>query len=79
MRPPDDVDPLSRSEKEAFAWGLANGCPIGDELPGCPLAAVRTMPLKDRFAVIRGMTDGQLDEILAHHTQCIRRRQVAMQ
>lgn len=74
MKPLVDTEPLSRTEKETFAWGLANGCPVGTELPNCPLAAVRMLPLKERYAMVRAMSDLQLDEILTHHTQCVGRR-----
>ena len=75
MKPLFDAEPLKRKEKEML--GLANGCPMGDELPTCPLAAVRTRPLREPYAMIRGMNDEQLDEILAHHTQCVSRREAA--
>ena len=77
MKPLVDAELLECKAKEMFAWGLANGCPIGDELPTCPLAAVRTRPLRERYAMIREISDQHLAEILAHHTQCVSRRQAA--
>lgn len=50
---------------------LALDCPMKDAMPGCPLSAVRELPVNERLAVVDGMGVEELQRIMQHHSICL--------
>ncbi len=62
-------------EKQIWVQGLMMDCPMGKALETCPAKDVRTLPLKERFALVMQMEESQLDEIIAQHRRCLKERE----
>ncbi len=66
---------LAQEDKVIWVQGLMIDCPMGKALESCPAKDVRTLPLRERLALVKQMDEGQLDEIITHHKQCLRERE----
>lgn len=45
-------------------------CPFGQARPTCPARGIRAKPLEDRFCMLQGMTDSEVDSYMAYHNEC---------
>lgn len=61
-------------DKLFFVFSLLVKCPEGELMSDCPLQEYRTNSAKDNFAIAEQFTENELDEIIAHHYDCVRRR-----
>lgn len=50
---------------------LAVECPMLDALPGCPLSALRDMPVAERPAAVEQMSMETLQQIVRFHSICM--------
>ena len=71
----NNMNELTFENKEIWVQGLVIDCPLGKALDACPAKDVRTLPLKERFALVKQMEESQLDEIIVHHRQCLKERE----
>ena len=69
MDPREDLNELKVSVKH-----LALNCPMKDPLPGCPLLALRKMPLGERATAVEQMNMETLQEVMRYHSICMRAR-----
>jgi len=58
-----------------WAKALAMRCPIGQALPGCAFAGLRTMPIRERILAIEGTSEPEMDKILDQHRRCLKVRE----
>jgi hypothetical protein len=69
------MDQLTFEQKKAWVVGLLFECPFGKALDACPAKEARKLPISDRVDTLKGMTEKQLDQIIAHHWDCLRQRE----
>ncbi len=69
------MNELTLKDKETWVQGLVIDCPMGKPLETCPAKDIRVMPPRERFALVKQMTESQLDEIIAHHRRCLKERE----
>jgi len=70
------IDNLSLENKITWVQGLMVECPFGKTLATCPAKDLRVLPLEERFKLVKQMEESQIDEIIAHHIQCLKEREV---
>ena len=67
---------LERADKIVWIQGLMVECPMRDPQEDCPLQPLReTIPLTERLKMVKDMTADEMDEIIEHHKECIRKRE----
>ena len=59
----------------AFVVGLLMDCPFCKALDTCPAKEARKLPILGRVDIAKGMDEDQLDQIIAHHRDCLRQRE----
>ena len=69
------INELSFKNKKDWVWGLMIHCPFGKALKTCPAKDIRVLPLEERLKVVNQMEESQIDEIIAHHKQCLKERE----
>jgi len=66
---------LEISNNRVWVKMLAQGCPLGDPFPECPMNELRGTPALDRLARIDRMSEQELDGIVGHHRTCLADRE----
>ena len=61
--------------KKDWIIGLMICCPFGTELDNCPAKEIRTLPLTDRLELLKSIDEKQIDQIIAHHRDCLHKRE----
>jgi hypothetical protein len=59
------------TQKKIWVKGLVIDCPYDVPLADCALKDIRKEPMNTRFIKVNAMSHKQLDEIIAHHRQCL--------
>ena len=62
------------SDKKIWLYGLLVTCPEGKLLPDCPLEKYRDLSYSDRLSTLENFTEEEVEQIIKHHYQCLRRR-----
>ena len=57
-------------EKRSWVKLLLVKCPLGLEIPNCPLKEIRMLPLGSRMALVNSMSDEEIGSIIEHHQNC---------
>ena len=71
----DNTDSLTLANKITWVQGLMVECPFGKALTTCPAKDLRLLPIEERFKLVAQMQENQIDEIIAHHRQCLKERE----
>ena len=58
-----------------WVLGLIVECPFGTPLSDCPANDIRKLPLSERIKIVKRMSDEQHEEIMAHHKECLKKRE----
>jgi hypothetical protein len=66
---------LDLEDKKAWVQGLLVDCPFRKSLDTCPAKDLRLLPIKTRFRLVREMAEEQINQIIAHHQDCLSRRE----
>ncbi len=66
---------LKIEDKRVWIRGLLVECPMGDPAPDCPLHKLREFPLAERMNMVKEMSIETIDQLIAHHQMCLRRRE----
>jgi len=53
---------------------LAEGCPLGEAMPDCPLHRLREEALKSRLDFMSSLTRPLQEYLCAHHAMCVKAR-----
>ena len=61
--------------KRAWVIGLACDCPFGKAFDTCLTKEIRKLGIADRTDISNGMDENQLDQIIAHHRDCLLQRE----
>jgi len=61
--------------KRAWVKGLAFACPFGKALDTCLTKEIRKLGIADQIDISNGMDENQLDQIIAHHQDCLLQRE----
>ena len=69
------MEKLNLEQKRAWVQGLLIECPLNKPLKDCPAKEARALPLVDRFNLMRTMNEDELDQIIAHHQNCLLERE----
>ena len=69
---------LTLEYKRAWVIGLASDCPFGKAFDTCLAKEVRKLGFADRIDVLNGMDENQLDQIIAHHQNCLLQREESL-
>ena len=69
------MDELSMEHKRTWVKGLLIDCPMGTALDDCPARDLRTLPIARRLITVDTMTPEQVEEVIVHHKQCLRKRE----
>jgi hypothetical protein len=64
-----------RLSQVIWVKGLMVECPLHNALPDCPANELRTLPLTQRIAAVDAMSESALQQIMAHHRECIAKRE----
>ena len=64
--------------KRAWVIGLASDCPFGKAFDTCLAKEVRELGIEDRVLILNGMDENQLDQIIAHHQNCLLQREESL-
>jgi hypothetical protein len=62
-------------DRRNWIRGLLIECAMGNHVAGCPVAGMRHLPVKDRMALVDGLSDAEIDDILGQHRRCLKRRE----
>ena len=62
-------------ERRNWVISLMIECPMGESLDGCPAKDVRGRPLGNIVELVGGMREDELNEIIAYHRDCLRKRE----
>jgi hypothetical protein len=72
------MGPLTFEKKKALVVGLLFDCPFCKALDNCPAKEARKLPVSERIDIAKGMDENQLDQIIDHHRDCLRRREESL-
>lgn len=61
----------------AGIFSLSVACPHGEELAECPLGYIRNESLNARIALVKSMTQNQIEAFVTYHTECSSNRERA--
>ena len=61
--------------KRAWVKGLVFDCPFGKALDTCLAKEIRKLGIADRIDISESMDENQLDQIIAHHQDCLLQRE----
>ena len=64
--------------KRAWVKGLAFDCPFGKALDTCLTKEIRKLGIADRIDISNSMDENQLDQIIAHHQDCLLQREESL-
>ena len=64
--------------KRAWVIGLAFDCPFGKAFDTCLTKEIRKLGVADRIDISNGMDENQLDQIIAHHQNCLLQREESL-
>ena len=64
--------------KRAWVVGLAFDCPFGKALDTCLTKEIRKLGIADQIDISNGMDENQLDQIIAHHQNCLLQREESL-
>ena len=70
------MDKLALQIKMTWVLGLMVDCPLGKALDNCPAKDIRRLPLEERVVMVKQMEEIQLQEIIIHHKQCFKEREI---
>ncbi len=62
-------------EKVSIVFGLLIECPLDEPLDTCPALDLRALPTGEKFDIVKGFSEEQLDDIITHHNKCLRERE----
>ena len=66
---------LTLKDKRAWVLGLACDCPFSKAFDTCLAKELRELGITDRTDISNGMDENQLDQIIAHHRDCLLQRE----
>ena len=66
---------LKLDHKRIWVQGLLIECPFGEALEDCPAKDIRLLPIEERLKMISEIEEDQIDRIIAHHRECLRKRE----
>ena len=69
------MEELSIEYKRTWVKGLLIDCPMGAATDDCPAFDLRAQPIKKRMTAVDSMTDEQVEEVIVHHKQCLKKRE----
>ncbi len=69
------MDELTFEQKQTWVKGLLIDCPMVKPLDNCPAKDVRKSPIEERLKLANAMDEGQLDQIIGHHKNCLNQRE----
>jgi len=69
-----DLDKLTVEKKIIWVQGLMIGCPAGKPMETCPAKNMRKLPKHARLRVVESLAEHLLDEIIAYHIKCLKKR-----
>jgi len=62
-------------DKRAWVKGILVDCPLGTPLDSCPANEIRSLPVHELVKIVNGISNEQLDAIIAHHENCLKERE----
>jgi len=66
---------LTTEHKRTWVKGLLIACPMGTALDDCPARDLRAMEIEKRLITVDTMTPEQVEEVIVHHKQCLKKRE----
>ncbi len=69
---------LTLEYKRAWVIGLAFDCPFGKAFDTCLTKEIRKLGITDRTDISNSMDENQLDQIIAHHQDCLLQREESL-
>lgn len=70
----DCMEELTLEHKRIWVQGLLMECPMGRSLEDCPAKDLRSLSIDERLKLVFDMEDDQIEWIIAHHRECLRKR-----
>lgn len=67
---------VNDDEKKFWLFGVINACPLNSELDTCQFKSARKKPAAERWNTVAGFSDGQLDNLITIHRNCVREREL---
>ncbi len=64
-----------KEQKMDWVFGLLVECPLLEPLEDCPAIKARKLSIKERLEFVAGMSGEELDFIINHHRDCLRKRE----
>ena len=62
-------------DKRIWVKGILVACPWGTPLESCPAGEIRNLPVHELVKIANGLSNEQLDAIIAHHENCTKQRE----
>jgi len=62
-------------DKRTWVKGILVDCPLGTPLDDCPANEIRNLPVHELVKIVNGLSNEQLDAIIAHHENCLKQRE----
>ena len=69
------MDDISIEDKRIVLKDLLVECPMGEALDDCPARDLRKLPVEKRLITVDTMAVEQIEEVVVHHTRCLKKRQ----
>lgn len=61
--------------KRANILGLLVECPMKKSVDNCPAGPLRQLSVQEKYKVVLGMNERQMDEIIGFHLKCLHQRE----
>lgn len=69
------MDNIKLEDKLIWIKGLLLECPMGKPLDDCPAEKYRKFPIKERMKIVNEMKIEEIEFIIKHHKECLRKRE----
>lgn len=73
----DELDIEGVGLVRSVLLGLTDGCPLGDDIRGCPIQERQRMSCADSFEWVRSLSVDELSELYLTHRECLKAREAA--
>jgi hypothetical protein len=58
-------------DKKIWLFGIFCACPLNSSLKSCPFNAIRKLPLSERWHIIEGLSEDEVQSLITTHTTCL--------
>jgi hypothetical protein len=63
-------------DKKIWLFGIFCACPLNNSIRSCPFNAVRKLPLSERWHIIEGLSEDEVQSLITTHTTCLNAREM---